>query len=86
MHEKNTSRTLFSGPRNQSIEETTNDEKVFSDKPEKNFCEKGESLLWNFREDVLRKERFEETLMLEEKRKLKKAAEVLQLMLNIREC
>ena len=86
MHEKIAFRTLFNGHRSQSVEETTNDEKGFRDKPSKICCGKADSLLRNFREDVPGTGLFGETLMLEEKRKLKRAAEVLRLMLNIREC
>ena len=86
MHEKNAFWTLFNGPRSQSVEETTNNEKGFSDKPAKICCGKRDSLLRNFREDVPGTGLFEETLMLEEKRKLKRATEVLRLMLNIRGC
>ena len=86
MHEKNTFWTLFNGPRSQSVEETTNDEKGFSDKPAKICCGKGDSLLRNFRKDDPGTGLFGENLMLDENRKLKRAAEVLRLMLNIREC
>ena len=86
MHENNAFRTLFRGSRGQAVEETTNDEKGFSDKPAKICCGKGESLLRNFQGYVPGTGLFGETLMLEEKRKLKRAAEVLRLMLNIREC
>ena len=86
MHEKNEFRILFNGTRSQSVEEILNDEKGFSDQLAKICCGKGNSLLRNYREDVTETELFVETLMLEEKRKLKRAAEVLRLMLNIREC
>ena len=86
MHEKNTFWTLFNGPRNQSVEETIYYEKGFSDKPAKIYCGKRDSLLRNFREDVPGTGLFGETLILDENRKLKRAAEVLRLMLNIREC
>ena len=86
MLEKNAFWTFFNGPRSQSVEEIKNNERGFSDKLAKICCGKGDSLLRNFQEDVPGTGLFGETLMLEEKRKLIKAAEVLRLMLNIREC
>ena len=78
--------TYFSGPRNQSIEETIFDKKSISDKPREISFVKEESLFQNFRQDVLETELFSETLILEEKRKLKRAAKIMRLMLNLREC
>ena len=86
MHEKNAFWNLFNGHRGQSVEKTTYDEKGFLDKPAKICFGKGDSLLRNLQEDFPGTGLLGETLMLDENRKLERAAEVLRLMLNIREC